>query len=243
MPSSAKKKIKPKSKSAPSKVATKLKEVRFKTFVRKFEGSSATHYLEIPDRIFRAFGGKYNVRVVASIGVQRGGGAKLSFSCALMPSGKGAACIMFSKEKLKISGLREGQGDTLVLKPETSRYGMPMPKELATALRLDPAGRKRFDKLSPGKQRNIIWYVTQTKSDDVRIDRAVQMIKDLQTLVPGKESMHELVKLEQARRKMARGEDASEELAAVPLVRDGARGDEDDFMSRVRPISERPRKR
>lgn len=56
---------------------------------------------------------------------------------------------------------------------------MPMPEELEALLEQDELGKIRFDKLTKGKQRNMIYYVSQPKSEQVRIDRAITLIEKL----------------------------------------------------------------
>jgi hypothetical protein len=201
--------------------------VAFRSHVRRFEGSAKMHYLEVPHRVFERLGGKFGLRLVAEVpGIPK-------FHCALMPLGRGRACLYFSQEKLKLTGLREGSPTAVAVVRDRSRYGMKLPRELASALRLDPAGRKRFDALSPGKQRNLIFHVTSTKNPERRVDVAVQLLEDLKSLPPGKESVSELMRLDAARRRAARGEvDASE---VVPRTSEP----DEDFLSKFLPMEAR----
>jgi hypothetical protein len=53
---------------------------------------------------------------------------------------------------------------------------VPFPEELKELLAQDELGNKFFHQLTPGKQRNIIFYVNQVKNADLRIQRAMIFI-------------------------------------------------------------------
>ena len=158
--------------------------IRFESRVRKFSVEASMHYLEVPPAVLERLGGKYMVRVICEMP-----SAKLKFHCAIMPVGNGKACIFFSQEKLRTSGLKVGQSVKIQVKLDTSRYGMKLPAELAEALKQDAEARRRFNALSPGKQRNIIFHVSSTKDEEKRIGRAVQVLRDLVIMPEGKEVM------------------------------------------------------
>jgi uncharacterized protein YdeI (YjbR/CyaY-like superfamily) len=65
------------------------------------------------------------------------------------------------------------------LEKDKSEYGLPFPEELKELLKQDPVGNKYFLQLTPGKQRNIIYYVNQVKNMDLRIQRAMGFIEHL----------------------------------------------------------------
>ena len=62
-----------------------------------------------------------------------------------------------------------------------------MPEELEEVLKQDPEGKARFNLLSPGKQRNIIYYTSKIKSQNLRVERAWLYINNLKKEVKGKE--------------------------------------------------------
>jgi uncharacterized protein YdeI (YjbR/CyaY-like superfamily) len=67
---------------------------------------------------------------------------------------------------------------------------------LQEILKSDSEARKRFDLLTPGKQRNIIRFVASVKSPEKRAERAELLIENLKTLVVGKETMRGLLGIE-----------------------------------------------
>ena len=49
---------------------------------------------------------------------------------------------------------------------------MEMPEEFEVALSMDPGADTYFHSLTPGKQRNLIYFVGQTKSSNIKARRA-----------------------------------------------------------------------
>lgn len=88
---------------------------------------------------------------------------------------------------MKIAGCQFGDRIKIQFTEDASRYGMPMPEELEEVLRQDEYGSMRFDKLTPGKKRNIIHFVNSVKSSSLRIERALKLINNLKSLPEGKE--------------------------------------------------------
>lgn len=104
---------------------------------------------------------------------------KFTFQCALMPKGDGTYFIMVNKsirDKLK---LELGMKVEVSLKKDESEYGLPMPEEMAEVLASDPDGDELFHKLSPGKQRNLLYIVNKVKSTDLRIHKALVIMEHL----------------------------------------------------------------
>lgn len=112
-----------------------------------------------------------------------------------MPN-KGEFVISINKairEKLKID-----DGDTVdvELVADTSKYGLPMPEELAEVLRQDAEGKTLFHQLTPGKRRSLIYIVSNAKGIDRRIRAALvvlEHLKDNEGKVLG-DQLHEQLK-------------------------------------------------
>lgn len=78
---------------------------------------------------------------------------------------------------------------------DNSKYGMEVPEELEALLEQDDEGARRFEMLTPGKQRYIIHYVSQVKSSQKKIDRAIILINNLKTLPEDEFSFRKLLGL------------------------------------------------
>ncbi len=109
------------------------------------------------------------------------------FPCAVMPKGEYEGFIMLSKEKIKKWKLNSEEIYNVEIEKDESEYGMPLCEELQEVFNQDPIGKKRFDELSPGKQRNIIYYTSKIKSPALRAERAWLFINNLKNEVKGKE--------------------------------------------------------
>ena len=180
------------------------------------------YYLSIPKAAVAEMGGKFNQRLVCSVG------SKLSFHCALMSMGDGSGCITLSREKMSVLKARERDWVTVTIKPDKSRYGMSVPKEFQAWLKQDKEGAARFNQLSGGKQRSILFQISGVKNPKLRLERSAQIIEGLKKIPVGQETMRDIYALSQV--KVVHPSAA--EIAPAPLEAD------DDFLSRFRPIDE-----
>lgn len=99
--------------------------------------------------------------------------------CALTPVGDGVYVIKVNQKRIKQLDLAEGKKVELELFPDDSKYGLPMPEEMAAALGEDPEGDKWFHALTPGKLRTLLYIVGQGHDSDNRLWRAVQILEHL----------------------------------------------------------------
>ncbi|MGH1435281.1 MAG: DUF1905 domain-containing protein [Lewinella sp.] len=99
--------------------------------------------------------------------------------CALTPIGDGVYVIKVNQGRIKKLALEEGKTIVTELFPDDSKYGLPMPEEMAAVLAEDPEGDKVFHALSAGKLRTMLYVVSQGTDSDDRIWRAVQVIEHI----------------------------------------------------------------
>lgn len=81
------------------------------------------------------------------------------------------------RKKLKI---QIGEKVCITIKPDFSKYGMDMPLELEEVLSQNSAAEKHFETLTPGKQRNLIYLITQVKNTQSRINKALAIAEHLE---------------------------------------------------------------
>lgn len=98
--------------------------------------------------------------------------------CALMPRADNYF-ILINKEIRKKLGVQTGDSLLIHLETDTSDYGMPMPEEMQAALDSDPLGSEYFHALTPGKQRSLLYLVGKFKSPEVRLRKAVIILRHL----------------------------------------------------------------
>ncbi|MGD9563533.1 MAG: YdeI/OmpD-associated family protein [Pyrinomonadaceae bacterium] len=125
------------------------------------------HILRIPKSKVASFGFKGNLRrVVCTLnGTEK-------FNCSLFPS-QGDYFITLSKKLRDKLGIEPGDSVSVELEKDTSKFGMPMPKEFAEVLRQDSEGERHFNALSPGNQRLMLKLIVMVKGIDKRIDRSL----------------------------------------------------------------------
>jgi hypothetical protein len=144
------------------------------------------HCIIIPATAIRKLKDDAKKRLVCTVN------SELEFSCGILPMKNGKGFIMFNRKRMKELGVMRGDTVMVHLRPDQSKYGMQMPDELAEILRQDPEADERFHNLTPGKQRNIIMYVTNVKNPDARIERGFKLMNNLKSLPPGKETARKI---------------------------------------------------
>lgn len=110
---------------------------------------------------------------------------------ALMPSGDGNYFLLINQEICRRYGLEPGEEVRLLLTPDDSEYGMPLPEELAELWAVDEEAYRVFHLLTPGKQRGLLYQIAKPKGAETRIKKAVQISEYLKS-VNGKLDYKEL---------------------------------------------------
>ena len=87
--------------------------------------------------------------------------------------------ILMNQEILKKLQLDFGSEITVALSPDVSKYGMPICEEFQEVLFQDPEGETLFDKLTPGKQRSLLFYINKIKSSQLKIERSFVILQHL----------------------------------------------------------------
>lgn len=159
----------------------------FKTHIGKLEHLLGVNYLFIPAEVLEKLGGIKSGRYVCHLN-----GIK-PFQCGFVSLGDGTAYITVNKTRMKQLKLQTGDPVTVGLEKDNSQFGMDMSEELEALLSQDDEGMARFMKLTPGMQRYIIYYVSQVKNPQLRIDRALLLIGNLKQIAEGKETFRALL--------------------------------------------------
>ncbi|WP_194778126.1 YdeI/OmpD-associated family protein [Pararhodonellum marinum] len=80
------------------------------------------------------------------------------------------------KEKLR---LNEGDKIKVVLEKDHTEFGLEMPEEFQVLLDQDEEGNDFFRALTMGKQRSLIYLVTQVKNPDSRLKKSLAILHHL----------------------------------------------------------------
>lgn len=104
---------------------------------------------------------------------------KETLHCALLSMGNGTYFVMVNAGLRKKLKLTVGSVLTVKLEEDKSKYGMPMPEEMAEILAQDPEVDKLFHSLTPGKQRSLLYQIGLPKTTNSRIKKAVLITRYL----------------------------------------------------------------
>jgi len=167
----------------------KGKSIEYTTRIGKLPHMINMHYIEVPALIIKQLGGKIKMRLLCTLN------NTLTFQGGLVALGEANAYITINAKRMKELNLKLGSQVNIQLKKDESEFGMDIPEELKELLKQDDEGKKRFDLLSPGKQRYIIHYVSSVKNSQLRINRALLLITNLKKLPIGKENFREMLGL------------------------------------------------
>ena len=159
--------------------------IRFQSSISKLPHLNM-FFLNVPPAIVKKAGGILKNRLLCTVN------KKVTFPCALLSRKNGAAYISINKKRMKDADVKAGDEVVLILEKDNSTYGMPMPEELQEVLDQDTEARDRFNALTPGKQRNIIHFVSSVKSSQLKIDRSLKLLNNLKNLPRGKEKVREI---------------------------------------------------
>lgn len=96
-----------------------------------------------------------------------------------MANGRGGYFVIVNKQVRATANATVGSQVTMTLTPDTSEFGCEMPDEFAEVLATDPEADEVFRRLTPGRQRSLIYLVTGVKSIDKRIGRALRVAEAL----------------------------------------------------------------
>jgi len=147
--------------------------MEFTSKLENFNTKLWTYHVKVPKHVSAYYLEKGIKRFVCTLN------DSLSFQCAMMPAGEGVYFINLNKKIRDQLKLKEGSKINVTLEKDNSEYGLPFPEELKELLAQDSVGNSLFQQLTPGKQRNILYYVNQVKNSDLRIHRAMLFIEYL----------------------------------------------------------------
>ncbi|WP_299365625.1 YdeI/OmpD-associated family protein [Winogradskyella sp.] len=103
----------------------------------------------------------------------------IEFYAALKREKSGQYRIYFSKAKQKALGIFVNDYFELQVFEDTSKYGVEMSEELEAVLLSDYDAYTVFEKLTPGRQRSIIYAISRYKSPQMRVDKALIFTENL----------------------------------------------------------------
>lgn len=157
----------------------------YKTQVSQYDSTLWSVYIPVPTDIAESFLESKTKRVVCTIN------NSLSLHCAILSMGNGNYYMLLNKDNRKKLKLNIGDAIDIIIEPDTSQYGIALPEEMKELLFLDQEGSEVFHKLTPGKQRSLLFLVGKPKNSETRLKKAV-VILDYLKMTGGKLDFKEL---------------------------------------------------
>ncbi|MEO8794808.1 MAG: YdeI/OmpD-associated family protein [Daejeonella sp.] len=146
----------------------------FTTHIQPVEGPMLHHVMPVPQNIVDEFGHfKNHLRIFCRFGKAK------EFPCALSKRDS-LFVIAISKKLMKEAGVNADEIIHVYIRVDEDN-GLALPEELKEVLLQDDLGSKLYDELSDGYKRGYIYYISQAKSIDMRIQRALKIINKLKT--------------------------------------------------------------
>lgn len=151
------------------------------------------HYISISKEILHQYyteddtGSLYNQRFEITLN------ESISWKAGSVSLGENQAYVPVSKARMKKINVDLGDIVSIQLKKDTSKYGMDVPEEFEEFLRQDAHAKKRFESLTMGLQRAVIYVIAQVKSSEKRIDKTLFLMENLKKAPIGKETMRHIL--------------------------------------------------
>ena len=149
--------------------------MKFTAKSARFEASEVywTSIIIIPDEIYnKMILLAPNKRIICTIN------NKFTFHCGMIPKNP-FHYIMLSKEKIKELKLNLDEEFLVEIIPDKSEFGIDISDEFQEVLDSDEIGKKWFAKLTPGKQRSLIYLMNKTKNTNLKIEKCFVILEHL----------------------------------------------------------------
>jgi hypothetical protein len=147
----------------------------FLTKLENFGDSSnllGGHFV-VDDIVVQKIKSKNTKRLICTLNKQE------KIHCALQSMGNGTYFVMVNKTLQKKLNVLNGESIGVTLEVDKSKYGIPMPEEMAEILSQDENINQLFHLLTPGKQRSLLYQIGIPKTTESRIKKAILITRYL----------------------------------------------------------------
>ena len=150
-----------------------MKEYTFSSELEEYKNKLWKYHVKVPSHIVETLRADKVKRFVCTLN----GSIKLHAS--LMPAGDNVFFIKINKDILKQLHTSLGETIDVSLIKDESKYGIPLPLEFEELLNGDIQAGELFHKLSPGKQRSLLFLVNKVKSKQIRYEKSFIILEHL----------------------------------------------------------------
>ncbi len=141
--------------------------------LEKLDSAVYSLHLKVPNEIAAPFIEGTNRRIICTLNDQE------KIHSSFMPLGNGDWYILMNESLCRKLKLSLNDSVSIKIEKDHSEYGMDMPEELSELMMQDDLGSEYFHKLTPGKQRNLIYIVNNVKNPNGRLNKALAIIDHL----------------------------------------------------------------
>lgn len=142
-----------------------------KYIVEKFD--SGMHFIMLDKKTVATLTKEGNTRAICKLN------DTIEFHCAIMSKKEGGHFINIGSVICKKLNIKVGSQVTATFIADTTEYQFDMPEELKEVLESDKKADKIFHSLTDGNQRGLMYLVSQVKSSDKRIERALKIAEKI----------------------------------------------------------------
>lgn len=142
------------------------------TTLEKFDSRLWGYHFPVSDDFAKPLINGNNRRILCEINGNH------TIHCALMQSATGFF-ILINKELVRKLELNTGDKVQLKLEKDHSEFGHEVPDSFLALLEQDKDGREYFYRLTPGKQRSLIYLVGKVKNIDSQINKGLAILEHL----------------------------------------------------------------
>ena len=152
--------------------------MKFKGILKAFDENSLGYgpHIIIPNEVFeKMLAVTKNKRIKCTLNNE------ITVSRAMSPKGD-IHYILLNKDIVKKLKIDFGDTVSVELQPDVSKYGIDITEEMEEVLFSDPDGNDLFEKLTPGVQRSLIYFINKIKSSQLRIERSFIILEHLKKM-------------------------------------------------------------
>lgn len=147
--------------------------IEFNATLERSDNKLWSAHVRVPDSVAKHFPDVESRRIVCTLN------GSTRFQTAILPYRKGLWVIRVNKTLVRKLKVEFGEEIHVVIHPDESAFGLPLPEEFEELLLQDAEGKKWFDALTPGKQRTLLYIVDSVKSTEKRIARGLAILRHL----------------------------------------------------------------
>jgi hypothetical protein len=141
------------------------------TFETKLVRVEREYFVVIPARVSKAIGVRGRVPAIVRVG--RAG----DYRGTLMPRGGGRHVVSVNAETRRAAGIEPGDRFRVVVQPDFAPRDVPIPPDLAFALREDGVASD-WESVPPGKREHIVKWIEQAVHENTRSKRVVRAVEE-----------------------------------------------------------------